>query len=231
MLSNGLKIKNIYLFSVLASFASFTIYFISSVLLSNIGFAYYVSYFASRLIESSLPVLCAVCVFVNSGSYGTALLPTLYYSLTRLAYVIPYTLLLAISSGYYLGATLLYTFLESLVYLVTYFAEGVILYFVISLFYKRLSRSCTKEPIPVSALDLDSPLALSVLFASLLRFVFNLVLEIIDTVEYLTDYAGDYRAWEIIYMVVSFIFILFIMLLTFYLSARMLNTRTYSVEE
>ena len=227
MIGESIRVKNIYLFTALASFFGFLAYAVAHLFLSDVGFASYVSYFFSKLIESTLPVLTATAVFVNAKRHKSSLLPTLYYALSRLGYVISYSILTVTLNGYSLGDAALYTLLESLFYLAVYFTEGVILYFILYYSYKRFSRGVSNSPLPAKPFDLDNPLIISVLFAALFRFTFNLVLEIINTVEYLTEYLGDYRAGEIIYMVFSFTFIVLTVLFTTVLASRMLNRRVY----
>ena len=63
-------------------------------------------------------------------------------------------------------------------------------------------RLVTKNPV-----NLDIPVTLGVFLASAGQFILSLVLEIKNAADYLTEYAGNYRTDEIVYMTVSFIFL------------------------
>lgn len=56
--------------------------------------------------------------------------------------------------------------------------------------------------------NFDSPITLGILLASAGQFVYAFAVELKNAVEYLTEFAGNYRTGEIIYMTWSFIFIL-----------------------
>ena len=56
-------------------------------------------------------------------------------------------------------------------------------------------------------LNFDAPVTLSIFLASVGQFVYALSVEIKNAVDYLTEFAGNYRTGEIIYMTFCFVFV------------------------
>jgi hypothetical protein len=82
-----------------------------------------------------------------------------------------------------------------------------------------ISRLAEKEiPDALSApgiFDLSVPVLMGIFCAALLDFIYLLVLECINAVGYLVEYAGTYTPEEILLMGASFLFILFKLILAY----------------
>jgi len=62
--------------------------------------------------------------------------------------------------------------------------------------------------------DFTSPIAVAFFGAAGVRFVYNFVIEVINTVDFFINYIHSFKFEEIIYMVISYVFILVTLLLT-----------------
>lgn len=83
---------------------------------------------------------------------------------------------------------------------------------------KEIMESAKAEALSISELnktfDFSNPATVGIFVPAFIQFVLYLIPEITTTADYLKTYAGYYRTNEIIYMIVSFLFILASMLVT-----------------
>ena len=93
---------------------------------------------------------------------------------------------------------------------------------VMKIISKRTGADLSKElslPIEKSNIfDFLTRANLPILVFALARFVFSLVMELVDTVVFLIEYHSDYRAMEIVTILINFT-LLFILLVASYLVA------------
>lgn len=170
--------------------------------------------------------------------FGTKLLNGLFISLPRLVYLLPYYYLYFIAYGYdsieSIGLSSLVTLFGILVMICHMLVICYVGVLAEQIFYKTKRRkekskniSNSQDKVSPEAVDslnsemmneflsgknpfiFSTALAIGLFSASMVEFVIALASEIISTVEYLISYAGQYRIEEIIYMTVSYLFILF----------------------
>ncbi|MBQ8719867.1 MAG: hypothetical protein IJY65_02415 [Clostridia bacterium] len=154
----------------------------------------------------------AVLLVLNMKDKRDFILTGLLLSLSELFYALPYNFIYYEYNGYdtyeSLGLTAILSPLQYLIHA----AAILILALVITIVYRLVKHKRGAElDIRASAalgspFDFENEATLSIFFISLGVFIYNMTLEIIDTVTYLIDYAGSYRQGEIIYIVCRFLF-------------------------
>ncbi len=196
----------------------FTIYYLSNYVL-EFRFCYYVSDFLIEFAESALPLTVAVFALVAYSkrrfSYGFAALYILIFTLPCLIYALPYNYLDFFYAELNTPDAILLSLLYSLLKVAVSFAEGLLLFLLMIFVLKKLAKAPIKNQNDLFSLlsaeryfNFDVPINAAVFSAALARFIYNLGFEIYDTVLYLIKFSSSIRPEEIIYMVVSYIFIL-----------------------
>ena len=193
----------------------------------------YFSYYLSKTVEFLAPPIIATLVYLIYKEYGrkTALITALTISFARVFYSIPYYYIIFIYNyGYDSVESITVSILATLlVVLVT--ALGVVIsieayHLVMKIISKRTGADLSKElslPIEKSNIfDFLTRANLPVLVFALARFVFSLVMELVDTVVFLIEYHSDYRAMEIVTILINFT-LLFVLLVASYLIAAFIR--------
>ena len=189
----------------------------------------YFSYYLSKTVEFLAPPIIATLVYLIYKEYGkkTALITALTISFARVFYSIPYYYIIFIYNyGYDSVESITVSLLATLlVVLVT--ALGVVIsveayHLVMKIICKRTGADLSKElslPIEKSnVFDFLTKANLPILVFALARFAFSLVMELVDTVVFLIEYHSDYRAMEIVTILINFT-LLFVLLVASYLVA------------
>lgn len=189
----------------------------------------YISYYLSKTVEFLAPPIIATLVYLIYKEYGkkTALITALTISFARVFYSIPYYYIIFIYNyGYDSVESITVSILATLlVVLVT--VLGVVIsieayHLVMKIICKRTGADLSKElslPIEKSNIfDFLTRANLPILVFALARFVFSLVMELVDTVVFLIEYHSDYRAMEIVTILINFT-LLFVLLVASYLVA------------
>ena len=152
---------------------------------------------------------------------GAAALYVLIFDLPCLFYTLPYNYLDFFYSDLGTSDSILLSMLYSLLQIAVTFAEGFLLFLLMIFVLKKLAKQPIKTQselskilAPANFFDFNAPVTAAVFSAALARFIYNLGLEIYDTVLYLIKFSSSTRAEEIIYIVLSYIFILATLLLS-----------------
>jgi len=120
-----------------------------------------------------------------------------------------------------------YASLETLFVFALLYLETVILAFIMiaasRIFLKRKKIPFSKSAILSGndPLDFSTPSVIGVFSGCILFFVYNLVREIIDTVDFIGYAEGIYETTEIIYMVAKYVFILGMLLISHFSAHRL----------
>lgn len=184
-----------------------------SLFFSNIDAVTYVTTFALRIIEDLVLAASAAVVLLNLVllSKKSWLLSALALSLSRLFYLLPYDYLYFEFGGYDTGESLLLSLIQGALEVALTFGILLFLTFAASITVSRRT-PCDEEGeselLKRKIFDFSDRYAVGVFTMSIILFLYNLIGEIADTVSYLVDYAGTYRAGEILYIVLSYVFIL-----------------------
>lgn len=198
----------------------------------------YIRGFIAEFTEFILPLACAVAAFSLSRSRRIPLLLyTLLFSAARFFYLFLYYYLYWTAYGNDWIESSLLSLAVSLagiaVFAIRALLLSVIIYLIASLTLaareverllpkvreslsgkeKRSMLFACGKAIPEhlgegGIFDLLAPVSRGIFVAVSIEFIYGLVLEIIDSVNYLIEYAGGYAVGEIIYMTVSYVMLL-----------------------
>ena len=194
-----------------------------SVYIAEYAFVSYLSFYFYEIASSVLPLIASVSLFITYTERGMnkSLLRILFFVLTGLLYCAPtYAVDYAIS-GETVGYTVLITALKSLFSLVLDYLKYTVIFLVILFITRKIATakkyngySVEKALLNDSPFDFSEPLNVAFFAGCLVIFVYNLVTEIIDTVNFIAEYSGIYQAGEIIYIIFRYIYILALLFLT-----------------
>lgn len=197
----------------------------------------YISFYVSRSLEFVASPLIAVLALMVYLSYDKkkALLFTLAIASARVFYLIPYNYIIAIYNyGYDSLESLLLSLVETVLAILITVLGALVSIAVAHIIFKSSAKHPKKN-------GSASPLLLSsysatrasfdflkthnrpILIFVLLRFGVSLISEIIDTVLYLIDYASDYTAAEIIFLLVNYVHILVLLVVAYLLCMLVKN--------
>lgn len=180
----------------------------------------YVYFYFSELMNTILPVVSAVGLLAAYASCGAnkPLLYCLYFSLTSLLNYFPYYAYEYAYQGYEIGTVLTFASLEGVFMTAAVYARTLALYLLMLFALTRFSKHkvLTKDAIfkKTDILDFQHPVTFSLFTASIASFIYNLVLEIIDTVSYIREVEGSFEVGEIIYIMMRYVFILALMFIS-----------------
>lgn len=200
--------------------AAFLIYYISSYVIGNEAIEY-VRYFISEAIDFALPVLTAALLAMAFAECGFRFIWLgVATAIGRLAYLYPWLYLEFVGpQNLSSSEALLFSIPISLGLALIELIVVILLVFIIYMITDRLAIKRGRSYIEAisdarAPFDFSSELAVGVFAAGGVIFITKLVLEIIDTVEFLKTYADSYQIGEIVFIAISFIMILAQLLLT-----------------
>ncbi len=196
-----------------------------------------------------IPVSAAAVLFAISSSEGRrgVLKSAIFLALPVTVYSLPYCYLYALSLGFDsiegAGISLAFTLCSA----AFEYAHAVLLFLAASFISERAARgrafgegdnqksvsvqqSATDRFSIKSAFDLSVPLTFAVIVISLCELVYNLILEIIDTVSFFVESGGSFTSTDVLDIVFSYLFLLLTMLICHTLSCFMAQ-RALEVKE
>jgi hypothetical protein len=178
---------------------------------------FYISYYFSEICQHAIPLVSAgiLCSVYAKRGYKACFIKAIPYSLIWLIYFIPYYAFLYAYAGFEIGAVLLFTALRALLCAIIYYAINAILLLIIIFVSKKIaSRNGIREYkfddrlSGFEPFNLSLPLSCGFFAAALPLFIYRMVLEIIDIVNFVLDYSGIYTPAEIFYIAFRCIYIL-----------------------
>ena len=194
----------------------------------------YFSYYLSKSVEFLAPPIIATVVYLVYKEYGrqTALITALTISCARVFYTVPYYYIIFIYNyGYDSVESITFSLLATLL-VVGLTVIGIVIsigiyLLVMKIICKRTGSAPTCEPtLPTeksNALDFLARANLPVLVFALSRFAFSFVMEFIDTVSFFIEYTSDYRAMEIITILINFTLLFVLLVASYLISAHIKN--------
>lgn len=182
----------------------------------------------TTLTETALPLIAAASMLAAYSSVLHFKLPLLHALMYSLAWLITSFAEYFIEhsyAGYTLPSALLFSFVWGLLMAVAMYAELVVLFFII-IFASRIFASrrlggtlVLDEHISKDRpFDFSDPIAVGVFSASTALFLWNLGMEIANTVNFILECAGLYTVSEIFYILFRYVFILGALLLSHFLA-------------
>ena len=205
------------------------------VLEADIGYAEYARIFINKFIEFSTPLFAAITLFAHRGGWKWAAAGAAGFSATRLIYLLPYFYLYFIDPS---NINYSYDSGEAMFGALLMFGQIMLFYAIIKLGARISAKKEIVKGLPPKKqedlsreakakmnrqadsvvensskigkiFDLSSPLALGIFGAAFCQFIIYFIYESIDAVQYFISVSGTYRPGEIIYMMISYLFILF----------------------
>ncbi len=200
-------IRNTALALLAAQIATFILYYLANYILI-IDALTYVWIFVQRATYMLLPLIGAVVLLADTAFNSSRkwLLHAIPITLTRAVFLIPYYYLLVIVEGYDSIESISYSALLTLGDVAIGYIITVLLTYLLSLFVKRRSgKDLATALAKRTTLDFADPVSLSFILLSALSALYFIIKEIIDTVQFISEYGTRFTETELIYLCVSFI--------------------------
>lgn len=213
-------------------------------------------YYLTSLIEYCLPLICAtVALCIGGGSIKKSVICSVLISIPRFVYLFPYYYLYQIAYGYDSLESLGLSALISLGLVALLAVHILILYFTAYFVMRLLTKKAVTESLPPykknsqdkrdkaeilektelalperirdgGVIDLSVPVLLGIFAAALLDFLYPFISECISAVSFLITFAGTQTPEEILFMGLSFLYILAKLLLSYFLAVAVKSVAT-----
>ena len=173
------------------------------------AYSYFVMYFTE--LEGWLTATVAavfLMVIYTRDSKKAALRSAIPLTLVKLIYTLPYYYLLGISYRLDSIESIMLSLLASIFHLLVFYLHAALLFAVAKYVFTRREKNAPCHLSEGSIFDLDHRATLSIFAISFAEFIIRILMEIRQAVSYFVDYAGDYKADDIFYMIFRFIFVL-----------------------
>ena len=217
------NLKRQLIFFFIFSIVEYALFHIAYVLTDTInGYAL----FAIRLSLSVFPVTVAAALARDRLNFKEATLRALIISVMRFLSSFLYSYMFIIF------ATTLRT-VEALTLAPIVSIPMVLVYFLLSIgcyglirlgfVIKKAVYNDARGCFPFSSTDFKNPVSLGVLFLPFAIFLFEFITEIVSTVNFFISYGSSFRAEEIIFMIISYLFILLKLVISVFLPALFAN--------
>ncbi len=204
---------------------SFLLNYIALYISSGTAMLFISSYFSEvcRIIIS--PTAAVLMLFAYcKGGIRSAILRGIFFSVCTVIYTAPSSALNYAYSGYEITDVLILSLLNSLLSAFYSVITYSLLFLIMLLILKRCGNGDVKAELECArALDFSSPLSLAALSACGCVFVYGLIREIIDTVEFLIKYSESYTAAEIFTMLIRYVFILAMVFISYFITFSIKN--------
>ena len=182
--------------------------------------------FPIRLSLSVFPVTAAVAIVKDGLNFKGALLRALLFSVMRFLSSFVYSyMFLIFATTLRTGDALLVAPILSVLLMLVYFLLILGCYGLMRLAFviKKSDYKSSENNFPFAATDFKSPVSFGVLLFPLAIFAFEFIFEIIGTVSFFIEYGASFRIGEIIFMIVSYLFILLKLAISVLLPALLAN--------
>lgn len=212
----------------LINLASFLVYYFTTFIFVG-EVSTYIFYFYTEIVRTTVPIISALAIFVTyaKSSVGKSLLYTVFFTLPWLIYLFPYNAYKYAYGGLVIEEVLLYASLETLFVLAMLFLVTLLLA-LIMIATSYASIKLKKKPFNRAAilsgsdpLDFSTPSAIGIFSGCSVIFLYNLVNEIVDTVQFIEYANGVYQNSEIIYIIIKYVFILGMLLFSYFTAHKL----------
>lgn len=228
MESNKALFKELVGMLWLVNVISFLIYYLTTYVIEGAVAAYFF-YFYTEIVRIIIPIASAVAVLVTfaASSVPKCLLLTLYCTLPWLIYLLPYNAYKYAYGGLVIEDVIYYALIETafvlfMLYLLTLFLTLIMA--TAAYFFMRTKKMPFKRSAILSGsdpLDFSTPSAIGIFAGCIPLFLYNLIKEIVYTVDFIGYADGVYETGEIIYMVIKYVFILGMLLLSYFTAHKL----------
>ena len=189
----------------------------------------YIFYFYTEAARIVLPTAAALIAFVAyaKGSVGRSLLHLLYATLPWLICIFPFYAYEYAYQKLVIEAVMSFATLHTIFMIAILYLESLVLSIVMiaaaRIFLKAKRMPSNRHAILSGndPLDFSAPSAIGIFSGCSVLFLYNLIREIIDTVNFLGYANGFYESAEIIYMVTKYVFILGMLLISYFTSHKL----------
>lgn len=182
--------------------------------------------FPIRLSLSVFPVTVAAALAKDRLNFKAATLRALIISVMRFLSSFLYSyMFLIFATNLRTTEALMLSPVLSIPMMLVYFLLSLGCYGLIRLGFviKKVDYESARAYFPFSATDFKNPISLGVLFLPLAIFAFEFITEIISTVNFFLSYGSSFRVEEIIFMVISYLFILLKLVISVFLPSLFAN--------
>ena len=222
MIKNA-NIKRQLIFFFMFSVIEYALFHISYVMADTInGYAL----FPIRLSLSVFPVTAAAAIAKDRLDFKRATLRALLISAMRfLSSAIYSYMFLIFATNLRTAEAISVAPILAIPLVLVYFLLTLACYGLIRLTFliKKSDFSTSEDHFPLSATDFKNPVSFGIMLFPLAIFVFELTFEIIGTVGFFIEYGSSFRIGEIIFMVISYLFILLKLVISVLLPAMLAN--------
>lgn len=193
----------------LTNFLVFMLFYVFTYLVSFPPMLYVLP-FISDLATVAIPAITATVMFVYGCFEGLwrGLLFGLLPSVTRIFYLILYYYLLFIRDGFDSVESILFSLLSCIPEIIFLYIITALIYF--ALHFITMWRAGDKDTYVFSLMgerlfDFDNPISFSALLVAIGSFLYLIIVEIIDTVAFFSEYGSNFNTFEIVYIAISFL--------------------------
>ena len=196
----------------LVNLISFLVYYLTTYVFDGAA-SVYVFYFYTEIVRNILPIVSALLVFVTyaKASVGKCFLRALYCTLPWLISILPFYAYEYAYQGLVIESVISFALLHTLFMIAVLYLETLIIAFIMigsaRFFLYRKKVPYTKSAILSGndPLDFSTPSVVGLFAGCSALFLYNLIREIVDTVQFIGYAEGVYEPTEIIYMVITYL--------------------------
>ncbi len=195
----------IYLASFLLYYISYLMYYEWGADGAILNLFNYISTFYIEGADFVAPVLmgCAMLPLFDAKGLKYTFIRSILFALPHFIYVLLSRYIGATMSGSVFGEAMLYAFIYAFGGSIIFLLQGALIFFILKYLRGKLKGDGTG-----SVFDFSTSIVKALFIACALKFAVMLGIEIYTAVEYLTENAGYYKIFEIIYMILRFLFVL-----------------------
>lgn len=180
----------------------------------------YINHFLGGFIWFILPIVMAVAVFRLNRSPLRSLGFSLAFASTGCIYLLPYFYLKYVLGIFDSLEALFLSNLSSIIFILILAVKVYFYYLIMKLVMYRENKKNKEGSLPLDALDFGNPTVLAILCASAVRFLLYLGKEIYDTVVFFIDYGKTLRTGEIVYMVMTYVYLIISFLFLHFIACK-----------
>lgn len=218
MEKKGFFRKKLYIFAIMFGIAFvlfYTHYLVASTLKVSVSWLVYANYFYNEAIKFVFPTAIAAIMVAAARLFGAK------YALSR-GFVLLLPMLIYDVPAYYIEyfnmtldtlESLLFSAVNILFDFTVFYLQAAITFFLV-LWLTRLHARRTRGADISDLIDshdpfnLSNPLSFAFFTVVALRFLVLLVLEVIETMSFLSNFSNSYTIDEVIYIILSYVFLL-----------------------
>ena len=212
------------------NFIAFAYYYAFAMIFSVYEPIYYVMPALFDLVVMLTPIITAAFMLLCGAKVWQALLLGILPSLSRVVYSVPmYYLQFVLYEDYDSIEAFLYGLFPTFLWVLLSYALSVIGYLLLLAFTAKIRAINKDNPYAFCGyLSLDDPLSRGFAVLALLGFAYEFIYQLVLTLSYLLENAGDYRLDDIAYMLTYYIFTLALFFILYLLPEFLRKKFTFS---